>query len=478
MNAPASIVVTATAPVVGGLITNTATITSTTADSNVALNTAQITTTVIAQVDLQISKSASPDPVLAGQLLTYTLTFTNAGPSQITSAVITDTLPAGATVASAPGCTPAGSQFICAVAVPAVNTPASLVIVVNAPPDAGIITNTAEIAAAAAIELAPLDNTAWVTSTVTPSADLVIVKSDSPDPVAQGGSIAYTVVVSNNGPSVATNVVLTDSVPTSTTFQSLASPAGWSCATPPVGGTGNVVCTNPSRAAGTSATFTFIVRLVAGAPNGAVIYNTATVSSDTPDPTTPNATTASTTVGLYKIYLPLVFRNHAFAPDLVVTSVSVLSGDVRIVVENQGDVAVPVDVSTEFWVDLYINPTTPPVAVNQTRETLGCQGGVWGVTVDALPQLVPGGVLTLTLNDAHYWPSRSDMPATLPAGTPIYAQVDSANTDTNYGAVLENHEIMGLPYNNITSAVSGLLLIEQLTWAEEQSPSLDLPPRP
>jgi len=479
MNAPASIVVTATAPVAGGVITNTATITSTTADSDVALNTAQITTTVIAQVDLQIGKSVSPDPVLAGQLLTYTLTFTNAGPSQITSAVITDTLPANATVASAPGCAPAGSKLTCAVAVPAVNTPASLVIVVNAPPDAGVITNTAEIAAAAVIELAPLDNTAWVTSTVTPSADLVIVKSDSPDPVAQGGNIVYTVVVSNNGPSVAMNVVLTDSVPTSTTFQSLATAAGWSCTTPAVGGTGNVVCTNPSLTAGASATFTLTVQVHAGTPNGVVIGNSATVSSDTSDPTTPNVATASTTVGLYKTYLPIIARNYAFAPDLVVASVSVSSGSAQIVVKNQGDAAVPVNVDNEFWVDLYINPTTPPTAVNQTRETLGCQGAVWGVTVDALPQLAPGGVLTLTLNDAHYWPSRSNMPATLPAGTPIYAQVDSANTSTNYGAVLENHEITGLPYNNITSAVSGSLVIEQLTWAgEQQSPSPNLPPRP
>ena len=30
----------------------------------------------------------------------------------------------------------------------------------------------------------------------------------------------------------------------------------------------------------------------------------------------------------------------------------------------------------EFWVDLYVNPRTPPTAVNQTRETLGCAGAV------------------------------------------------------------------------------------------------------
>jgi hypothetical protein len=37
----------------------------------------------------------------------------------------------------------------------------------------------------------------------------------------------------------------------------------------------------------------------------------------------------------------------------------------------------------------------------------------------------------------------------LPAGTVLYAQVDSFNPDTAYGAVLETHEIIGRPYNNI-----------------------------
>jgi hypothetical protein len=38
------------------------------------------------------------------------------------------------------------------------------------------------------------------------------------------------------------------------------------------------------------------------------------------------------------------------------------------------------------------------------------------------------------------------------AGTP-YVQVDSANVNTTYGAVLENHEILGAPYNNIGGPV-------------------------
>jgi hypothetical protein len=42
----------------------------------------------------------------------------------------------------------------------------------------------------------------------------------------------------------------------------------------------------------------------------------------------------------------------------------------------------------------------------------------------------------------------------LPAGTTVYAQADSWNLCTTYGAVLENHEMTGGAYNNITHTVS------------------------
>jgi hypothetical protein len=47
----------------------------------------------------------------------------------------------------------------------------------------------------------------------------------------------------------------------------------------------------------------------------------------------------------------------------------------------------------------------------------------------------------------------SNFTGTLPVGTPIYAQVDSYNPFTTFGAVLENHEISGAPYNNILGPV-------------------------
>jgi len=65
-----------------------------------------------------------------------------------------------------------------------------------------------------------------------------------------------------------------------------------------------------------------------------------------------------------------------------------------------------------------------------------------------------GGVITLTVGDAHYRPELSNMTWPLAAGTRAYAQVDAVNPATTYGAVLENHEITGGVYNNIASTTS------------------------
>ena len=61
-------------------------------------------------------------------------------------------------------------------------------------------------------------------------ADLSVTKTDSPDPVAAGSNITYTIVIDNDGPDTATSVVLTEATPANTTFVSVSPSAG--CATP------------------------------------------------------------------------------------------------------------------------------------------------------------------------------------------------------------------------------------------------------
>jgi uncharacterized repeat protein (TIGR01451 family) len=161
-----------------------------------------------------------------------------------------------------------------------------------------VITNTATVVAL--LDPNTGNNTATTETTVAAArADVSVTKSDTPDPVLAGADLTYLINVTNNGPSDAQTVILTDSLPAGTTFVSLSQTQGpvFSCATPPVGGTGTVSCTIATLALGASASFTVVVHVDATAAVGSVITNTATVTTTTTDPNGDNNTaTATTTV--------------------------------------------------------------------------------------------------------------------------------------------------------------------------------------
>src|SRR5215207_9820569 len=67
--------------------------------------------------DLGIAKSDSPDPVLVGAVLTYTIQVTNLGPQDATGVTVTDELPGHVTFisasASAGSCEQKGKRVTC-----------------------------------------------------------------------------------------------------------------------------------------------------------------------------------------------------------------------------------------------------------------------------------------------------------------------------------------------------------------------------
>jgi uncharacterized repeat protein (TIGR01451 family) len=127
-----------------------------------------------------------------------------------------------------------------------------------------------------------------------PSADLSISKSTISGNVSAGGQAVFALQVNNGGPSNATTVQLTDDVPPDTTFVSFAQLTGpvFNCMNPMVGSNGSTICTIGSLGRGESATFiaTYEVGAVSA---GAVISNTASVSSATSDPNTDNNTSTA-----------------------------------------------------------------------------------------------------------------------------------------------------------------------------------------
>ncbi|MGH8499070.1 MAG: hypothetical protein ACRERV_09725, partial [Methylococcales bacterium] len=120
--------------------------------------------------DLSITKMDSPDPVVVGSPLTYTVQVTNTGPGSANEVTIQDTLPAGVTVNSitpsgAGSCTPIGVNPINCVwpSIPAGGV--ETVTVVVTPNVIGMIINTA-VTRTDDFDNDPSDNTAMTTTTV------------------------------------------------------------------------------------------------------------------------------------------------------------------------------------------------------------------------------------------------------------------------------------------------------------------------
>jgi uncharacterized repeat protein (TIGR01451 family) len=135
------------------------------------------------------------------------------------------------------------------------------------------------------------NNSATVNTQVGSSAELAITNTASPIPVLANTHITYTQVVTNNGPSAATSVTLTNALPANTTSVSLTGPAGWTCTL------ATLICINPSLAPGAPATITYIVNVNTGTPSGTVINETASITSSVTDPNlTNNSATAADVV--------------------------------------------------------------------------------------------------------------------------------------------------------------------------------------
>ena len=233
---------------------------------------------------------------------TYTVTILNNGANDAANVTMTDAVPAGMTFVSvtAPAgtscSTPAvGGSGMVSCTTPVLLSSASvtytLVFKLSPGTPAGtIITNTASVTTGTS-ETSPGDNSASFPTTSTVASDLSVTKTGpSTAPPSTNGT--YTVVVTNSGPSAMNNIALSDPTPPGTTFVSVTAPAGFSCSTPAVGGTGNVSCTAPTLNPG-SATFTIVLAFGPTAP--ATIFNAVSVTTTSPDLTPANNSATTNT---------------------------------------------------------------------------------------------------------------------------------------------------------------------------------------
>lgn len=250
--------------------------------------TDEVHTPVAAEADVSITKTAKPNPVPAGSELTYTLVARNNGPSAAQDVAVADTLPDGVELVSATPSQGSCKATTCALGAIASGANATITVVVRVPAasTATSLTNVATVTTSTS-DPNPDNNTSSVTTDVTRTADLALVKSVAPARPAPGETAVFTLAVKNNGPSDAEQVRIADTVPAGFTITGVQSDA--SCTTAGQ----DVACTLPRLAAGASVAVRIAVKLDA-AFRGTALTNTAKVSSDTPDPDESNNTGTST----------------------------------------------------------------------------------------------------------------------------------------------------------------------------------------
>lgn len=273
-------------------VNNVATVTSSTPDPNMANNIGQGSARFTGAADLAITKSDTPDPVVAGTTLSYTLTVTNHGPSTAQNVAVTDVLPAQVDVLSV---TP--SQGSCNAGIPgnplhpltcnlgsmSVGTNATITIVVKVhpgTPNGTVIHNDARVRSDY-FDPNNGNNLATAPTTVLAQADLAVSKTSDADAYKPSTTIAYTVTVVNNGPSDALAAVVTDQLPT--TMQAIYLSDTGACT---IAGL-TLTCSLGDIPVGQTRSFN-IYLTVRGARG--LVTNTAIVSSGTADPDPGNNT--------------------------------------------------------------------------------------------------------------------------------------------------------------------------------------------
>jgi uncharacterized repeat protein (TIGR01451 family) len=253
---------------------------------------------------LTIAKSDGVATAAPGQTLTYSIDLDNTASGATAGAannvVVNDILPAGVTYQACGSPVPAQGTWVCS------ESGGTVTFTQNGWIDAGanarltVTVTVAPTATGSIVNNVTADYTDQIgnpfariaasdTDAISPAADLSIAKNDSPDPVVAGGALAYTVLVTNNGPADATGVTVTDTLPSAATFGAATSTQG-SC----THAAGVVTCQLGTVPSGATATITITVTPT----TPGTISNVATVSASTPDPTPGNdSDTEETTIG-------------------------------------------------------------------------------------------------------------------------------------------------------------------------------------
>ena len=325
--------------------------------------------------DLALGMTALPDPVVVGNNLTYSITVINSGPSSAKNVTVTHLLPSSvifvSAVSSQGTCSQAGGLVTGNLGTLSPGAGAT-VTVVGMASTVGTVSSTASVSSSQS-DPDTSNNSATVFSHVNPvSADLVVGIVAAPNSIVLGGTLTYTVTVTNNGPSGGSGVLVGNALPanvvvlSATVTQGSISPGGnlWTVGTLPVG-------------AGAMATIT-VVPTQEGS-----LTATSTAQGNQLDPVPANNTATTTTVVGPAADLAISITDF---PDPAVVSSNVTY---IVAVTNRGPSA-----ATSVTVNDFLPANVPVLSTNASQGTAAILDSTltWNVGT-----LASGAKATLTI---------------------------------------------------------------------------------
>jgi uncharacterized repeat protein (TIGR01451 family) len=241
------------------------------------------------RADLSITQTDAPDPVFAGQRLSYDIRIRNDGPATATGVTMIEELDAGvrfeSAAASRGSCAESGGAVRCDLGALASGEAATIAVRVT-PTTQGTIAARATVQADQA-DADTLDNAARVQTRVEAAADLSIQLTDSPDPARVRGRLTYRAEAANAGPSTAGTATIAVALPDAVRLLSVSAPGAFCPQT-----SGVVRCSFFGVEPGQRVAVT----LETTAKRTGALTASATVSSpDTADPTPANNSDTETT---------------------------------------------------------------------------------------------------------------------------------------------------------------------------------------
>ncbi|RZL18610.1 MAG: DUF11 domain-containing protein, partial [Pedobacter sp.] len=266
-----------------GNLVSTATANSPIVDNNSANNTATDTDTLGAGADIVVVNTNNQGYFTAGANSVYTITVTNNGPEDAVNVVVNNAIPAGITTSSWTGSNgSSGTNTDVADTIPLLTVGSSVTytftILVPATQTTNITSTTSVTSTTSdpnPICVACID----VDLPSTGNADIVTTITDSSLTYRSGSQVVYTVTITNNGPSNATNVVVQGNISAGINPSLISWSGNGNGVT-----AGNLNTTIPVLANGATVTYTITVQVPANYSQTENLVASVVVTSDTTDP--------------------------------------------------------------------------------------------------------------------------------------------------------------------------------------------------